>query len=422
MQLSKPQSRERLGESMEVTQRIIVIDDDADIGDLVSATAEAMGFQCIATTNSTSFLDSLTPDTTLVLLDLMMPDMDGVVLMRLLAERKCRAGIVLMSGVGKRTIESSEQFAQAMGLCIAGHLEKPFRIHELEEVLRRLPKVQPLPVVRANASFAVEKWELQNAIENDEFVVHYQPQIDIRSGRVIGVEALVRWQHPTRGLIFPDNFIGRMEEFGLIDQLGWIVADHGMNDLKQFARCAGSDFMLSMNASVNSLCDLDFPDILASIADKHDVSPENVTIEITETGFIKEDSRVLDTLTRLRIKKINLSIDDFGTGYAMMQQLKNIPATELKIDKSFVQEMTTGARDRIMVQKTIEMGHDLGMHVIAEGVETEEQLDLLRSYSCDSAQGYFFSRPIPAKEMVKWLENYHPELVLSGVQSGELFS
>jgi EAL domain-containing protein (putative c-di-GMP-specific phosphodiesterase class I) len=180
--------------------------------------------------------------------------------------------------------------------------------------------------------------------------------------------------------------------------------------------------MLSMNASVNSLCDLDFPDILASIADKHDVSPQNVTIEITETGLINEDSRVLDTLTRLRIKKMNLSIDDFGTGYAMMQQLKNIPATELKIDKSFVQEMTTGARDRIMVQKTIEMGHDLGMHVIAEGVETEEQLDLLRSYSCDSAQGYFFSRPIPAKEMVKWLENYHPELVLSGVQSGELFS
>jgi EAL domain-containing protein (putative c-di-GMP-specific phosphodiesterase class I)/ActR/RegA family two-component response regulator len=407
---------------MEVVQRILVIDDDADIGDLVSAAAEAMGFQCIATTNPTSFLESLTAETTLVLLDLMMPDMDGVVLMRLLAKRKCRAGIVLMSGVGKRTIESTEQFAQAMGLCVAGHLEKPFRIHELEEVLRRLPKVQPLPIARADAGFIVEKKELQDAIKNDEFVVYYQPQIDIRSGRVIGVEALVRWRHPTRGLVFPDNFIGRMEEFGLIDQLGWIVADRGMSDVGQFARCTGKDFMLSMNASVNSLCDLDFPDTLALIAEKHGVSPQSVTIEITETGLIKEDSRVLDTLTRLRIKKMNLSIDDFGTGYAMMQQLKNIPATELKIDKSFIQEMTTGIMDRIMVQKTIEMGHELGMHVIAEGVETEEQLDLLRSYGCDSAQGYLFSRPIPAQEMVNWLENHFPQAVLSGARGGEVIS
>jgi EAL domain-containing protein (putative c-di-GMP-specific phosphodiesterase class I) len=223
-------------------------------------------------------------------------------------------------------------------------------------------------------------------------------------------------------LVFPDNFIGRMEEFGLIDQLGWIVAERGMSDVGQFAQRAGKDFKMSMNASVNSLSDLDFPDTLALIAEKHGVSPQTVTIEITETGLINEDSRVLDTLTRLRIKKMNLSIDDFGTGYAMMQQLKNIPATELKIDKLFVQEMTTGSRDRIMVQKTIEMGHELGMHVIAEGVETEEQLKLLRSYGCDSAQGYLFSRPIPAQAMVNWLENRIPQLVLSATQSGEFLN
>src|ERR1700722_7716146 len=179
-----------------------------------------------------------------------------------------------------------------------------------------------------------------------------------------------------------------------------------MNDLKQFARCAGSDFMLSMKASVNSLCDLDFPDILASIADKHDVSPQNVTIEITETGLINEDSRVLDTLTRLRIKKMNLSIDDFGTGYAMMQQLKNIPATELKIDKSFVGNMHCTESDRVMVRKTIEIGHELGMKVVAEGVETQAQLDYLRANGCDIAQVYLFSRPLPVDELLNWLETY----------------
>jgi EAL domain-containing protein (putative c-di-GMP-specific phosphodiesterase class I) len=126
-------------------------------------------------------------------------------------------------------------------------------------------------------------------------------------------------------------------------------------------------------------------------------------------------------LTRIRLKEMKLSIDDFGTGYAMMRQLKKIPATELKIDKSFVQEMTLNVRDRIMVQKTIEMGHDLTMHMIAEGVETGEQLDLLRSFGCDSAQGYLFSRPVPAEEMVTWLKTYSGELVHSCMHSGELF-
>jgi EAL domain-containing protein (putative c-di-GMP-specific phosphodiesterase class I) len=225
------------------------------------------------------------------------------------------------------------------------------------------------------------------------------------------VEALVRWQHPDRGLIFPDNFIGRMEELGLIDELGWIVANRGMGEVGQFANGDGKSLMLSLNASVYSLHDLKFPDTLVALAGKHRVSPANVTIEITETGLIKELSRTLDILTRLRMKQVKLSIDDFGTGYAMMQQLKNIPATELKIDKSFVQEMNSSDRDRIMVQKTIEMGHELGMHVIAEGVETKEQLDLLRLDGCESVQGYFFSRPLPPAVLVNWLGTYRSGLV-----------
>ncbi len=226
-----------------------------------------------------------------------------------------------------------------------------------------------------------------------------------------GVEALARWQHPERGLIFPDYFIGRMEELGLIDELGWIVANRGMSDVEQFENGDGKALMLSVNASVYSLHDLKFPDVLVSIAEKHGVSPGDVTIEITETRLIKELARTLDILTRLRIKQVKLSIDDFGTGYAMMQQLKIIPATELKIDKSFIQEMSGNDRDRIMVQKTIEIGHELGMQVIGEGVETQEQLDILREKGCDIAQGFFFSRPLPAQEMVSWLKTYRSQLV-----------
>jgi EAL domain-containing protein (putative c-di-GMP-specific phosphodiesterase class I) len=169
--------------------------------------------------------------------------------------------------------------------------------------------------------------------------------------------------------------------------------------------------MLSLNASVYSLHDLKFPDTLVSLAERHGVSPGNVTIEITESGLIEELSRTLDILTRLRMKQVKLSIDDFGTGYAMLQQLQNIPATELKIDKSLVQDIHGKDTDRIMVQKTIEMAHELGMQVIGEGVETQEQLDFLRMKDCDGAQGYLFSRPLPPEELMSWLGTYRSGMV-----------
>jgi EAL domain-containing protein (putative c-di-GMP-specific phosphodiesterase class I)/CheY-like chemotaxis protein len=397
---------------MKSIQKVLVIDDECDVGEFILAAAQGLGFDCIATTQAAEFLDALTPDTSLILLDLLMPEMDGIELLRLLGEQKCKAGIVLMSGVGKRTLESAGQLAQALGLSIVGHLQKPFRLAELEEVLKKHAEPVALPAEKKDLHI-VGKEELVRAIERDEFVLHYQPQIDIATGRVIGVEALVRWQHPERGLIFPDNFIGRMEELGLIDDLGWAIAKRAMSEVAQFANGDGIPPMLSLNESVYSLHDLKFPDVFVSLAEQHGVPPGKLTVEITETGLIKELSKTLDILTRLRMKQVKLSIDDFGTGYAMMQQLKNIPATELKIDKSFVQDMHGNDTDRIMVQKTIEMGHELGMHVIAEGVETQEQLDFLRLNGCDSAQGYLFSRPLPPKEMVSWLKAYRSQLMAS---------
>jgi EAL domain-containing protein (putative c-di-GMP-specific phosphodiesterase class I)/FixJ family two-component response regulator len=396
---------------MTAKQKILVIDDEVDVGEFVADAAQAMGLDCTATYNAKSFLETLKPDTTLILLDLMMPEMDGIELLRMLKKRKCKAGLILMSGSGKRIMESAEQLAHALGLTIAGHLYKPFRLAELEQLLERQAVSNTLPCVRQDHRLIPSREELRRAITLDEFVLHYQPQIDIATGTVIGVEALVRWQHPERGLIFPDSFIGSMEKFGLIDELGWMVANRGISEVGQFANGGGKALMLSLNASVHSLHDLKFPDVLVSLAEKHGVSPADITVEITESGLIKELSNTLDILTRLRMKQVKLSIDDFGTGYAMMQQLKNIPATELKIDRSFVQGMQNNERDRIMVQKTIEIGHELGMQVIGEGVETQEQLDLLRAKGCDSAQGYLFSRPLPLKETVRWLQTYRSALV-----------
>lgn len=395
---------------MRTTKKILVIDDEVDVGELVCAAAQAMGFECSAATDAASFLDMLTPDTALILLDLVMPDVDGVELLRQLGQQKCQAGIIIMSCTGKRIMESAGQLAQALGLSIVGQLQKPFRLVELEKLLDQRRQSEQLPAARQDDRAIIRKDELRRAIVHDEFVLHYQPQIVIATGRVIGVEALVRWQHPERGLVFPDSFIGRMERYGFIDELGWLVMNRGMSEVGQFANVDGKVPMLSINESAYSLHNLKFPDMLVSLAEKHAISPANVTVEITESGLIKELPNTLDILTRLRMKQVRLSIDDFGTGYAMMQQLKVIPATELKIDRSFILDMHKNERDRVIVQKTIEIGHELGMHVIAEGVETREQLNFLLLRGCDSAQGYYFSRPLPASELVAWLHEYRGKL------------
>jgi len=391
---------------MSPAKKILVIDDNIDVGEFICAAAQAMNFDCTAATDAVKFLGMITPDTHLILVDLVMPDMDGVELLRLLAQQKCQAGIILMSGTGKRIIESAVQLAQALGLSIAGHLQKPFRITDLEKLLEQQVPSEEAPTARQDDRVIFRRDELRRAVLHDEFVLHYQPQIDIMTGRVVGVEALVRWQHPERGLVFPDSFINRMEKLGIIDELSWIVLNRGMSEVSQFAGVNGEIPMLSINESVYSLHNLKFPDILASLAERHSMPPDRLTIEITESGLIKELSNTLDILTRLRMKGFKLSIDDFGTGYAMMQQLKVIPATELKIDRSFISDMHKNERDRVIVQKTIEMGHDLGIHVIAEGVENKDQLDFLHLKGCDSAQGYFFSRPLPPNEFVAWLHQY----------------
>jgi EAL domain-containing protein (putative c-di-GMP-specific phosphodiesterase class I) len=245
--------------------------------------------------------------------------------------------------------------------------------------------------------------ELRHAIERDEFVLHYQPQVALATGSVVGVEALVRWRHPQRGLIFPGDFISRLESLGLIDQLGWLVAARGLTEIGQFLRKDGAPLTLSINVSAYSLHDLQFPDRFVSLAGKFGVPPARVILEITESGLIRELSSALDILTRLRMKQVQLSIDDFGTGYAMMQQLRHVPATELKIDQGFVRDMQSKNDARVLVQKLIEMGHELGMKVLAEGVETAEQLEMLRASGCDLVQGYFISRPLPPPELLKWL-------------------
>jgi EAL domain-containing protein (putative c-di-GMP-specific phosphodiesterase class I) len=391
---------------MTTSGNILVIDDDREIGEFVTAAAEAMGIRGAATTDPGELPCLLDTDVSLIFLDLMMPSMDGVEVLRLLGKLECRASIVLMSGISKRVMDTAEKLATALGLKIAGHLQKPFRLAELEEFLLGQAPQKSAPAVKQPAQIEFPAKDLCEGIRDDQFVLYYQPQIDIRTGAVHGLEALARWQHPERGLVFPDSFVGRLEALGVIDDFGWRMADLGLSEISRFAMNGHKPPCLALNVSVQSLRDLKFPDIFTALAEKHCVPPSSIMMEITESGLMHEPSWALDVLVRLRMKNVQLSIDDFGTGYAMMQHLVNIPATELKIDKVFVQNMHTNSSDRVMVEKTIEIGHELGMTVTAEGVETEMQLEFLRQKGCDRAQGFLFSRALPPGELTAWLGTY----------------
>ena len=394
---------------MKLPHRVLVLDDDRDSGHIVRDAAQGMGIPCFATTDPMTFLESVTPETTLIFLDLVMPELDGIELLRILGQRSCKANIVLMSGADKRILQTAEEWAETLGLSIVGHLQKPVRLKDLETMLGSHQVLRPPVDLQKHKSVIYQDDDLRRAIRRDEFELHFQPQIELATNRVVGVEGLVRWQHPVHGLIFPDDFIGRAEELNLIDQLGWIVANRGLAEVGKFADKTGLPLKLSLNVSAYSLHDLKFPDTLLSLLKKYGVSAENLIFEITESGLIKELSTTLDVLTRLRMNRVNLSIDDFGTGYSMMRQLRRIPATELKIEKAFVQNIQANDNDRVLVEKTIEIGHDLGMKVVAEGVETVEQLDFLRLKRCDIAQGYFFSRPLPVEKLLPWLEGYRSQ-------------
>lgn len=395
---------------MSASERIVVIDDDRVVGEIVSALAKAMGLKCDVTRTPEEFFGHIGSDTSVILLDLVMPEMDGIEILRLLGERNCKARIILMSGINIRVIETAKKLAQSLGLSVIGHLQKPFPINQLQELLSaNFAPEKPLDD-KGEQRLAIPDEDFRRALDRNEFVLFYQPQINISTGVVTGLEALSRWQHPELGLVFPDNFISRIETLGLMDRFCWITAERALHEVKQFSGPNGHLPRLAINVSVSSLRDLKFPDIFMDLARKYDFPAERIVLEITESGLM-EFSLALDVLTRLRMRNFQLSIDDFGTGYSMMKQLQNVPAIELKIDKTFVQNMHANHADLVMVEKIIEMGHELEMEVIAEGVETEDQFKLLRDKGCDGVQGYLFSRALAPAELLRWLETYRTQQV-----------
>jgi len=245
--------------------------------------------------------------------------------------------------------------------------------------------------------------ELRLAVSDDQLVVHYQPKIDLRTGAVTGVEALVRWQHPTRGLLLPQDFLDLVEETGLMHALTRIVLSKAL-DQAAIWQSRGRPLTIAVNMSASSLVNVELPEEIIGMVEARDLSPSALLLEITEDFLMGDRDRARAVLTRLRAAGIQIAVDDFGTGYSSLSYLRDLPIDELKLDRSFVLPMTVDGRAASLVASTIDLAHSLGLRMVAEGVESGDAYDELVRYGCDTAQGFFMSRPIPAAELDRWMD------------------
>ncbi|MBV8718094.1 MAG: EAL domain-containing protein [Chloroflexi bacterium] len=244
--------------------------------------------------------------------------------------------------------------------------------------------------------------DLRHAIERDELRLHYQPRLDMRTNQVVGVEALVRWQHPTRGLVPPDAFISLAEQTGLIKPLTLWVLRTAVAQIADWRR-GGMSLAVAVNLSMRNLQDPGLVGAVAALLDETPLVRGLLEVEVTESAAMSDAKQALETLRCLQAMGLTIAIDDFGTGYSSLAYLKRLPVTQIKIDRGFVRDMATSIDDAAVVRAIIDLGHSLGRRIVAEGVEDERTWDLLVRSGCDEAQGYYMSRPLPAADLMTWL-------------------
>ena len=386
--------------------KLLLVDDDYIMHRVTSVILNDLGVSNIINAMSApAALDILQTQgdaIDVIICDLNMPDMDGIEFIRHLARREYEGSLILTSGEDVRILKTVEKLAIEHDLQVLGVLEKPVTPVKLGELLDSLDQIQQEGTLML--SDVVTLPELERAIRKGELDTYFQPKIDIASGKVVGVEALVRWNHPQKGLIKPDAFISLAEDQGLIGELTDAVCHKAMGYAARL-KALGCDLSIAINLSVDSLTDLAWPEKVTAIQQQFGLDAQQICFEITESRLMEHLSVALDILGRMSLKRFNLSIDDFGTGYSSMEQLQRIPFSELKIDRAFVHDAAKEASALAILESSVLLAKKLNMTVVAEGVETQQDWDVAVRVGCDQIQGYFVAKPLPYPQLVKWMKD-----------------
>jgi EAL domain-containing protein (putative c-di-GMP-specific phosphodiesterase class I)/FixJ family two-component response regulator len=381
--------------------RLLLVDDDEFLLEFISDMLYQLGAADVhCETNgrlALATIETQRPD--ILLCDLSMPCMDGIEFLRHVAERDYGGGVILLSGMDAGVLKAAESLSRAHGLNLLGAIEKPVEPVALVSAINRHEPMAPRRGERPMDMLSHE--ELKEGMASGRVEVYYQPKVSLHDRRVLGAECLARWNHPARGVVRPDAFIPAIEQYGLIDEFTLIMLRKSVAQLGQWLR-QGHDFKISVNVSMDNLNRLDLPEVFESIVQEAGVKTTNVVLEMTESRLMSDFMVSLDILTRFRLKGFGLSIDDFGTGYSTLENLKQVPFTELKLDRSFVNGAALDKSALAILESNVRLGKILHLNLVAEGVETQQDWDLVDRLGCHEVQGYFAARPMPSAEFIQW--------------------
>jgi len=338
----------------------------------------------------------------LVFLDLSMPVMDGIAMMEAASEYRIATPIALLSGGDATVLNLAKKIGSQHHIHIVDAIEKPINLRAVERVLL---KATLAPQAKDNSQYTpLRKTKVISKVLNDDapFIVYYQPQFNVDTGQPYGAEALIRWKDEERGIVPPIGFLRSIEEAGLIGHVTEFVIQHMLIDLQGLVKI-DPNFKLSVNIALSDLADSKFVDELHESVISHGLSPQNLTLEIVETMALTSNQTIASNLARARIKRFGIAIDEFGTGASTMQQLQELPCNILKIDQMFLRGNQDDMRFLTMLESCVSLGKALNLSVVAEGIETSEELTVIKSFEVDCGQGFYYARPMPIEELLSML-------------------